>query len=127
MALHTFTKRRLERFDLELPAKMRVVGETTKSSEYLELQTTDISSGGAFFYTDKKVPVGTEVKIDFFLSLEELKKMSGKHVKINISGSVVRSDGQGMAVSFSDRYEITPMSISGQKVKKPRRLSSSRG
>jgi c-di-GMP-binding flagellar brake protein YcgR len=105
-------KRKMERFDLELPAKLMLLNQELKKkmADSFNLQTVDISAGGALFYTDQTVPVGTEVKVDLTLPLGELKKLEGRTVRINISGSVVRSDTSGMAVSFGERYRITPLS-----------------
>jgi c-di-GMP-binding flagellar brake protein YcgR len=105
-------KRKMERFDLELPATLKLFDRKLKEDQAgsFNLQTVDISAGGALFYTDHAVPIGTEVKIDLILPLGELKKLEGRTAKINISGSVVRSDPSSIAVSFNEKYRITPIS-----------------
>ncbi|MBW2091412.1 MAG: hypothetical protein JRI34_04710, partial [Deltaproteobacteria bacterium] len=57
--------RRLERFDLELPAKLEVLEyDEDKENRTLNLLTRNICSGGAYFYTEQPLSVGTNVKID---------------------------------------------------------------
>lgn len=101
-------KREMERFSLELPAKISVVGGKEESSS-LEATTTDISAGGAFFHTDCPFPVGTEMHFDLVLSLDELKKLEGKRASIKLKGAVVRVSEEGMAIAFNEKYEIAPL------------------
>ncbi len=98
-------ERKLERFTLELVASISVTGEGS-AEKNIKLNTSDISSGGAFFNTEKPLPVGTEIKIDMVLPLDKLKKIKGKQAKIEVSGAVVRIDQEGMAISFKKDYQI---------------------
>ena len=101
-------KRKLERFDLQLPAKIEPVNR--EGEEILDLMTSDISSGGAFFHTDQPLPEGTDVKIDLVLPMDELKKLQDEYhqVNIEIKGTVLRSDPGGMAIYFNKDYSIHP-------------------
>ncbi len=101
--------RRLERFGLELPAKIEIRKRSTKETEIMNLFTGNVCAGGAFFHTDKPLPVGTQVKIDLILPLEKLKKIKGKNACIKVDGKVLRSDENGMAVRFNKRYKIIPL------------------
>lgn len=98
-------ERRMERFTLELTAAISVSGDEGDEGN-IQLQTSDISAGGAFFNTEAPLPIGTEVKIDMILPLDELKKLKGKRAKIEVSGAVVRIEGRGMAVTFNQNYRI---------------------
>ena len=62
-------KRRLERFDLKMPAKIE---STTSDQEekLLDLLTSNISSGGAFFHTTQPLREGSQVKIDLAYPLK---------------------------------------------------------
>ena len=110
-AMETGEKRRLERFELRIPAKIEVV-TSDQDREPLDLFTSDICSGGAFFHTDQPLPEGTDVKIDLVLPLEEIKKLreDTSHAYIKISGTVLRSESSGMAVCFKGNYKIQPLS-----------------
>ena len=104
-------KRKLERFDLEIPAKIEVLARDQKREEgVLDLITSDISSGGAFFYTSQPLPEGTDVKIDLVLPLDRLKELQEDcdQVYIMITGTVLRSESEGMAVYFNEDYRILP-------------------
>ncbi len=99
--------RRLERFDLNLPAKLEILGdEKEREAKTLNLLTRNISSGGAYFHTEQPFPVGTGVKIDIILSIDELKKLKGKRAIIKVSGKVIRQEPNGMAICFNEDYSI---------------------
>ena len=107
-------KRGLERFDLEIPAKIKVAA-SYKKEEIIDLLTSDISSGGAFFHTTQPLAEGTDVKIDLILPitklckrLEEEGKGEYQHAYIKISGKVLRTESRGMAIVFNEDYEISP-------------------
>jgi len=102
-----FEKRKVERFSLELPIYLRIF-DKDKKQEPLKFITSNICSGGAFFKTEKTLTVGTNVKLDIILPLNKFKNVKGKTSRINISGSVIRTDQQGMAICFDKRYKITP-------------------
>jgi DNA-binding NarL/FixJ family response regulator len=98
-------KRTMERFHLELPTELSVIGKDGEQKLH-ELWTNNICAGGAFFETNRSLPVGTVLKMDLVLSLVELKKLEGKKTHIKISGVVIRSYPEGMAVRFQDKYQI---------------------
>ena len=102
-----FDRRKTERFSLELPTYLSIADKYIKR-ESLEIITSNISSGGAFFKTEKPLPVGTDVKIDLIIPLDKLNKLKGKKSRIDVSGSVIRTNKNGMAICFDKRYKITP-------------------
>ena len=99
-------KRKLERFELKVRA--RIEGEPGR--DILDVMTSDICAGGAFFYTDQTLPEGTKVRIDLLLPLERLKKLveGYDHAHIQVTGTVLRKEPQGMAVCFNQDYSIRP-------------------
>ena len=102
-----FNERTMERFRLQITANLLIKEEDKRHN--LTLQTSDISAGGAFFSTEQPLPLGTKVKVDMILPLDELKKIEGKRAKIEVSGAVIRIDDQGMAISFEKNYHIIKM------------------
>lgn len=101
-------ERRAERFKLELSAYLSIMEPDDDSSEStLNLKTSDVSSGGAFFDTDKPLSIGTAVKIDMIVPLEQLKNLKGKNVKIEVSGAVIRINNDGMGICFDEEYTIS--------------------
>ena len=101
-------KRRLERFDLELPATIELLTSDQEKS-LVNLLTTNISSGGAYFHTPQPLPKGTQVKIDLVLPLDKLRKLKDEHKQayIKVTGTVLRSESEGMAICFEEDYQIT--------------------
>jgi hypothetical protein len=101
-------KRKLERFPLELPARIFVDCDGA-GTDCLDAVTIDISAGGAFFHTDKPLPVGTQMEVDLILPLDELKKIEGKRANIKVKGAVIRTGERGMAILFDKKYRISPL------------------
>ena len=97
-------RRKYERFDVSLQAKLALV----EQQHSFDLSTRDISAGGAFFDTEKPVTEGCKVTIEITISNETLKKMTGYGSCIKVDGVVVRSDSDGIAVSFKG-HEIVPV------------------
>ena len=100
-------KRKMERFSLELPARLTWTGKD-KKHESLEQLTSNICAGGAFFKTQKPLPIGTDVKINIILPLDKFKNAKLKRSYINVSGSVIRIGQQGMAICFDKKFLISP-------------------
>jgi len=100
-------KRRLERFDLHIPATLEFPASDQERS-LLNLLTNNISSGGAFFHTARPLPEGIKVKIDLFLPLDKLKKLKDEYkvAYIKVTGTVSRSESEGMAICFDEDYQI---------------------
>jgi len=97
-------KRAFERFDLSLPATVEVVAGQEK--KLLKLLTRDVCAGGAFVHTDTPLEQGASVSIDLVLDIEALKKLTGKHAFVKVSGRVIRTEPGGMAISFNPNYQI---------------------
>lgn len=100
-------KRKMERFDLELPALLSM-NDDSGNTRAVEFMISNICSGGAFFRTDGPLPVGICVKMDLILPLERFNAIEGKKSRVNVSGTVVRSEKHGMAVCFDKQYCIMP-------------------
>ena len=101
-------RRKLERFELKVPAAIESINQGYKGKE-LNLLTSDICSGGAYFHTAEPLPEGTEVKIDLVLPLDKLRalKKEDKKAYIKVTGKVLRSESEGMAIGFDGNYQIT--------------------
>ena len=100
-------RREIERYKLQVPAKIEAIGAAGKK-EKLQLQTRDISANGAFFTSEKPVSEGIHVSLELVLSMEKFQQLIGKKSKIElkINGTVIRSDPEGIAVSFDKKYKI---------------------
>ena len=100
-------KRRLERFDLHIPATVETLNPDYQE-KITNLLTTNICSGGAYFHIIQPLPQGTQVKIDLVLPLDKLRKLKKEHRKvyIRVTGKVLRSESEGMAICFDEDYHI---------------------
>ena len=101
-------KRKMERFSLKLPALLTMKNEDGNQQAF-EFMINNICAGGAFFKTDHPLSVGTDVKMDLILPFDKLKKFGSKRSRIDVSGSVIRTDDQGMAVCFDKKFRILPL------------------
>ena len=100
-------RRKLERFDLRVPAKVKVVGQD-QGEEPVHLMTKNICAGGAFFHTRDPLPRGAKVVIDLMLD-RGLRDGECIQAHIKVSGAVLRSDAAGMAICFDKSYKIVPL------------------
>lgn len=103
-----YERRRLERFELQVPAKIEVLS-SADTVPITELLTSDICAGGAYFPTKAPLPPGTKVKLDILLPLRNVSVISD-HTRglIKVNGTVIRSGLAGMAIGFDEGYLITP-------------------
>ena len=108
-------RRKYERFVLWLPSQMEVV--TSGKLEVLDLLTSDVSAGGAFFYTPEPILQGTQVKLSLVVTSQTLKELTAAQGLIKVEGTVVRCNAKGMAVSFDEDYEI--VSLPSLKTEQP--------
>jgi hypothetical protein len=102
-------RRKLERFDLHIPATIELL-ITKRDKELIRLLTKNVCSGGAYFHTTKPLPKNTQIKIDLVLPLDKLKALKDewKHALIKVTGKVLRSEPEGMAICFDEDYQIHP-------------------
>ena len=100
-------RRKYERFDLRLPGKIEVV--TSDKQEVLDLLTSDVSAGGAFFRTAEPIPKGAGVKVRLVIASERIKELTGAQGLIKVDGTVVRRNATGMAISFDEDYQIVSL------------------
>ena len=105
-------RRSLERFLLEVPARIRCVQPPSKpdtDTVQMDGLTRDISSGGAFVKGGRLFPVGAEITVRLMLPLDKFKALENvEAVRIEVSGKVIRAESGGFGVCFGDRYEIRP-------------------
>ncbi len=113
-------RRDQERFTLSLQTKI-MAESRTGVTPLLEFVTADISSGGAFIATSRPLPMASKVRMEFFLSLEELGKLrfilsedslkvwQSERAWVTATGVVIRVEEHGVAVIFDQNYQISPI------------------
>ena len=106
-------QRRLERFDLALPAIIHSGASHGEGEESIaRLLTKNICEGGGYFPTSKPLSKGTKVRVDLVLPLSgfKLKRVKEDKAKVSVDGTVLRSEAKGMAIGFSKGYAIIALS-----------------
>ena len=102
--------RRYMRFDIVTPATVQVLPDNGDRATVLNLETKNISAGGAFFRTTSPLSGGTKVSTELSLSVENLNRILGNGQErcfhVNVYGIVMRSIPDGMAICFDEDYEI---------------------
>lgn len=100
-------RRRYTRYDLNLATQMAVEADDGRVKEY-EMATANISAGGIFFRTKRRMTEGVTVKAEIFLPVESPDLPSGycAGILIMVSGSVLAPRPDGVAVRFDEDYGI---------------------
>jgi hypothetical protein len=98
-------RRKFERFDIQAPTTLDVVGSDSQS---LNLFTRDISAGGAYFLTPAMCSQGDTVKAEILIPNETISSLTGTEFQLRIHGTVVRCEETGIAVKFTGQ-EILPV------------------
>ncbi len=101
-------KRQLERFKLQLLSHITVRGKD-KDIKTIKLLTQDVSSGGALFKTSDPLSVGTRVDLDIVIKIDRLKDITGNAALVNLTGTIIRTHEEGMAICFDKDFEISPL------------------
>lgn len=98
----------MDRFDMELPAWISTI-DINGNPWSFEVKTRDICAGGAYLLTDQPLLVGTDLAMNLILPLSNIPEMENRHSRIDVSGSVIRTESEGMAICFDKRYQISPV------------------
>ncbi len=113
-------RREQERFFLNLQAKISY-RHTEDNSEVIDTVAANISSGGAYLTTSHPFPLAAKVKIEFnlsvedlkklkfILSMESLKKLTDSNLWVSTNAIVIRQQENGVGVIFDTDYQIIPM------------------
>lgn len=107
-------RRKFERFDVSVPARLEMIGPEG-TGEKIVLETRNLSAGGILIKHKYPLPVGSLVRMEIFLPAPGLETPSTvrEATVITVSGRIIRSNEEGMAVCFNDDYDIIPTKISG--------------
>ena len=101
-------KRKNERFNIKTKTIVHVRDEdlTELKSEFL---ATNISKGGLFLKTHHPLSTGSELEINLVIPTSRLKKLIENKALIKVSGTVVRTDSDGLAICFDKEYDIVSL------------------
>ena len=107
-------KRKMERFELRIFSKIRLKSNW-HNIDTIELNTKNICANGAYFKTSNPLPVGTPVSLSMKLEINSELKPTSNLMSVEVSGKVIRSEKDGMAIRFENSYKMMPL---GNKMKK---------
>jgi len=102
-------KRKYERFDIELPARMETYFSNRK--QVFDLVTKNISASGAFVSTNGPFSDGSRIKMSLTTQNKRLAELTGSQCLIECEGSVVRTAPTGVAICFNKDCQV--MSLKG--------------
>jgi|JFJP01.1.fsa_nt_gi hypothetical protein len=113
-------KRTQERFSLNLQAKISY-RHSLDELPIIDTVAANISIGGAFLKTDHSFPIAAKVRVEFLLSLEDVKKLKlilsveslknlrGDHLWVSADAIVIRREIEGIGIIFTTNYQFSPM------------------
>ena len=113
-------RRDQKRFSLNLQAKISY-RHVENQSLVIDTVAANISSGGAFLQTAHTFPMAAKVKIEFYLSLADLKRLrfilsmeslrqlTDQKIWVVAHGIVIRRETDGVGIIFDTDYQLTPM------------------
>jgi hypothetical protein len=109
-----------ERYTLNLPARI-TYRHTEDTPPVIDTVSANIGAGGAFLRTDHPFPMATKVSVEFFLSVDDLKKLRfilsveslkqviGRNIWVKATGIVLRREVDGIGIVFDTDYRLTPL------------------
>jgi CDGSH-type Zn-finger protein len=102
-------KRKYERFDIELPARLETI--VLKKKQVFDLVTKNISASGAYLSTNSPFSDGLHIKMSLTTQNKKIAELTGARCLIECEGRIVRTTQTGAAVCFDKECQI--MSLKG--------------
>lgn len=102
-------RRKFERFDIELPARMET--NSVGKKQVFDLVTKNISASGAFVSTNSPFSDGSHIKMSLTTQNKRLAELTGSQCLFECEGSVVRTTPTGVGICFNKECQI--MSLKG--------------
>jgi hypothetical protein len=101
-------KRKFERFEVSVPARLEVLNPGGKTEKMI-LESGNLSASGVFIKTDSLIPEGSPVRMEIFLHFSdpEAETPPQRATVIVVTGRIIRTTNEGLAIHFNDDYEIT--------------------
>jgi hypothetical protein len=106
-------RRLIKRFDLMLPAVIKLI--TNEESLYSQLGLTkDVSSKGTFIWLTEPIPNDAKIEVQMLCPLSyEVDRF--EYVQITAIGCAVRREENGLAVNFDEKATLKPFHIEHKK------------
>jgi hypothetical protein len=99
-------RRKFERFDLKVPAKIESV--YNEEGVIYDFETSNLSAEGAYLKLGRMLPEGSQVRIEIFLNFDELRSLDDSNGSLIIAaaGSVIRTEHDGIVVHLNKDYDL---------------------
>ncbi|MEN6317145.1 MAG: hypothetical protein ABFD82_00095 [Syntrophaceae bacterium] len=100
-----------EKYDIEVPARIEVI--SSHEEEYLYLHTAHVSAKEVLFRTAEPLPKNVHVRLDLMLHFTKPGNLrnSGTAILIHVTGTVTRTDQDGMTIAINEDYQITKVRV----------------
>ncbi len=111
-------RRRFERYQIKIPAMVECI--VPEGSRTLFVETVNISAQGVYLPIVKKMSAARNLRMNFILEFSESDSpdQAAQILIITVTGNVLRTEDEGMAVAFDGNYKI-------RTVQAPQRISKS--
>ena len=97
-------KRKFERFEIELPARLETISSNRK--QVFDLIAKNISASGAFVSTNSPFIDGSRIKVSLTTQNKRLAEITGSQCLLECEGSVVRTTPTGIGICFNRECQI---------------------
>jgi hypothetical protein len=97
-------RRKFERFEIELPARMETI--FLRKKQVFDLVTKNISASGAFVRANNSFPENSHIKMSLTTQNKKLVELTGFQGLIECEGSIVRSTPTGVGICFNKVCQI---------------------
>ena len=97
-------KRKYERFEIELPARLETISSNKK--QVFDFVTKNISASGAFVSENGSLSNGSCIKMSLTTQNKRLAELTGSQCLIECEGSIVRTTPTGVGICFNKDCQI---------------------
>ena len=97
-------RRKLQRFEIELLAKVELLEPEEKRT--LKLMTNNISAKGVHFRMLGPISKNTRVRTTIIFASQTIIDFTGYQGVLKVEGTVVRTEKTGIAIVFDKAYKI---------------------
>ncbi|MCP5007672.1 MAG: hypothetical protein GY941_27620 [Planctomycetes bacterium] len=99
------SKRIRERFNVVTKCLVNTNGDNSNYGTSI-CQTVNISASGVFLEAEDLLPIGTQIGLNMVPLSSEQEGYNGEDYMTKITGAVLRTDNNGLAVCFDNEYDV---------------------
>jgi hypothetical protein len=101
-------KRKFDRYDINVPVRVEI-RSPGGLSEKIDFESMNLAAGGILIKRGISLPEGSQIKIEIVLYFEALKTPENPEgtLIMTVTGHVVRTEPDGIAIRFNEDYEMS--------------------